>query len=224
MKQEIKLYTYYMALKYPYKWCDRKVLLQDGILYVPDQIDVFDPVEITFENQAPIHIEYCSGNGSWIASKALEFPEINWIAVEKKFDRVSKIWKKRQKNLLIICGEGVIATHHYIRSASISHVFVNFPDPWPKKRHWKHRIIAKPFLKQMERILTSDGKMTFVTDDPDYSQVMNEELTAFGKFSPLVPDPFYLTTLPGYGSSYFEELWRAKGKTIFYHPWQLCQR
>lgn len=215
-------------LKYPYKWCDRKVLLQDNVLFVPDRLETYDPLEITFGNDHPIHIEYCSGNGAWIGSKALEFPHINWIAVEKKFDRVSKIWKKIErfdlKNLLVICGEGIFSTERYIRSESISHVFVNFPDPWPKKRHWKHRIISPSFLNQTKRILKSDGKMTFVTDDPDYSKVMTEELTLSKQFTPLTPYPFFVTDLPGYGSSYFEDLWRARGKEIFYHQWELCKK
>lgn len=215
-------------LRYPYKWRDRKVLLQDGILFVPELLDHYEHVEISsetiFGNSAPLHVEYCSGNGAWIASKAAEFPDVNWIAIEKKFERSAKTWgrgkRDQLKNLFVICGEGQLITERYFKDGSISEVFVNFPDPWPKKRHWKHRIIAQPFLKQVNRVLSPAGQITFVTDDDDYSKVMTEELTLSKMFSPLAPEPFYLNELPGYGSSFFEEMWRAKGKNIYYHKWE----
>lgn len=215
-----------MQLKYPYRWNERKVILTDGVLFVPDRLESYRPLEIElYPQDRPVHIEYCSGNGAWIADKAEAFPDIFWIAVEKKFDRVRKIWskvKRRQlSNLLIICGEGLMATSHYIKDSSIAHVYVNFPDPWPKKRHWKHRIIQQPFLDEMRRILGSSGQLTFVTDDAEYSKVMTEELQQASHFTPLSMAPYFVTELIGYGSSYFEELWRAQGKPIFYHQWML---
>lgn len=216
------------TLRFPYKWDDRKVLLQDGILFVPELLDHYEPIEISseaiFGNSAPLHVEYCSGNGAWIASKALEFPDVNWIAIEKKFERAAKIWalvkREHLKNLLVICGDGLTVTENYIKDDSIAQVFVNFPDPWPKKRHWKHRIIAQPFLKQVHRVLDPAGYLTFVTDDEDYSKVMTEELTLSTQFLPLAPEPFYLKALPGYGSSFFEQMWRRQGKNIYYHQWE----
>jgi tRNA (guanine-N7-)-methyltransferase len=214
-------------LHYPFKWKDRKVLWHEKVLFVPDRLEVYTfpefLIESLFGNSNPLHVEYCSGNGAWVIAKALENPEINWIAVEKKFDRVSKIWSKMQKlqlkNLLIVCGEGLNTTQNYFPDQSIAQVFVNFPDPWPKKRHWKHRIIQQPFLIEMNRVLTKNGKVTFVTDDVDYREIMTTELQLSAKFTPLNADPYYVTTLPGYGSSFFEELWRAKGKEIYYHQW-----
>lgn len=212
-----------MSLKYPYKWSERRVVLQDRVLFVPDRLDTYDfpDFETLFETKQPLNVEYCSGNGAWIVSKAIENPHINWIAIEMKFERVSKTWNKGKglKNLLVICGEGFNITSRYFPTHAISEVFVNFPDPWPKKRHWKHRIIQQPFLDEVHRILEKKGKLTFVTDDVDYSQVMTEELQVAGKFSPLHPAPYFLTSLSGYGSSFFEELWRSKGKEIHYHQW-----
>lgn len=216
------------TLKHPFEWHDRKVLLQDGILFVPELLEHYEPMEISseaiFGNKAPLHVEYCSGNGAWIASKAVEFPNVNWIAIEKKFERSAKIWarakRERLKNLLVVCGEGLTVTERYIQEGSIAQVFVNFPDPWPKKRHWKHRIIGESFLNQVHRALDPAGYLTFVTDDDDYSKVMTEELTLSKKFSPLAPEPYYLTALPGYGSSFFEQMWRAQGKNIYYHQWE----
>src|SRR3984957_20943969 len=103
-------------LKAPFSWDECKPMIQDRIIYAPQ---TFHPTEellfpgwndpSLFGNDHPICIEYCSGNGLWIAEKAEANPEINWIAVEKKIMRVKKIWSKIRnlnlKNLIIVCGE-----------------------------------------------------------------------------------------------------------------------
>jgi len=86
-------------LTYPYSWQERRPLIKGGIFYVPDYYQehdrsLFPSFETLFGNKHPVHIEYCSGNGEWVIDKALNHPELNWIAVEKKFERVSKFIRK----------------------------------------------------------------------------------------------------------------------------------
>lgn len=208
-------------LKSPFKWEERKVLLEDHVLYVPDRLDNYANYSFQFfENNNPIHIEYCSGNGAWIAEKAKANPDINYIAVEIKFERVRKIWSKIKNhslnNLMIICGEAECATTYYIPNESVTEIYINFPDPWPKKRHWKHRLIKDSFIKEMHRTLIPEGTFTFVTDDEEYSKVTIEEVKHNGLFQ----NEKISHELAHYGSSYFEDLWRSKGKQIRYHQWQ----
>ena len=86
-------------LPYPYKWEDRHPLLKDKIFYVPEYYqehkkELFPNLQEYFGNDRPIHLEYCSGNGEWILNRAMENPEINWVAVEMWFERVRKIYSK----------------------------------------------------------------------------------------------------------------------------------
>lgn len=215
-------------LKAPFKWDERKVLLQDRILYVPEVYDKYEEFafpgwesEELFGNTNPIHLEYCSGNGAWILEKALENPQINYVAIEKKFPRIRKIWSKIQnhtlRNLIGICGEGMKVTLHYFPHESVDEIFINFPDPWPKTRHAKHRIVQPPFVAEMARVLKKGGKLTLVTDDLDYSNWMIAVMGGHTGFKALLPAPYFVEELEGYGTSYFDELWRSKGKTIRYH-------
>jgi tRNA (guanine-N7-)-methyltransferase len=218
-------------LKSPFIWDKRHVLVHDRVWYVPDRYDDFASFSfpgwenlIFFDQKRPICLEYCSGNGAWIAAKAKEEPHFNWVAVEHKFERVRKIWSKvknvQLSNLLAVCGEGYRVTHHYIPSASVHAVFINFPDPWPKKRHAKHRIVQPYFIEEVQRILQPRGVLTMVTDDAAYSNVMVNVLHQCPGFESLFPDPFYVTEFPSYGTSYFEDLWRQKGKQIYYHAFR----
>lgn len=213
-------------LKPVFTWEGRRVLIQDRVWYFPDFHEetsfVFpgwDSPEL-FGNNQPVHIEYCSGNGTWIAQKAKEHPEINWVAVEIQFKRVRKIWSKLKNyglnNLIIVCGEGNRWTNTYVPSGSITKTYVNFPDPWPKGRHAKHRIVNPVFAAEIARILKSEGEMMMVTDDPTYSDAMVETFNT-QPFKPKHPHPHYITDFKGYGKSYFDELWRDKGREIRYH-------
>lgn len=185
-----------------------------------------------FEKIQPIYIEYCSGNGAWIAAKAKEMPHINFVAVEMKWSRACKTWKKIYSNdldnLLVINAEGLYATKYYFPTNSIDEVYINFPDPWPKRRHANFRLINKQFTIEMMRILKTGGFITTVTDDVDYSKTMIEELKNFktidnGMLLSKFPDPYFITEWEGYGTSYFEELWREKQKIIHYHRFKKVQ-
>lgn len=215
-------------LTWPYSWEERRVLIQDGILYVPDLLDSYEDFVFpgfssseVFGNEREVQIEYCSGNGAWIADKARLHPQINFVAVEKKFDRVRKIWKKKKKfqldNLFIVYGEGLLTTQHYFPENSVTEVYINFPDPWPKTRHWKNRIVQGAFIDEMARILKREGSLMVVTDDPPFSSFVIKEMNAHPRFKSAFSEPYFIDEYPGYGSSYFEDLWREKGKQIRYH-------
>lgn len=217
-------------LKSPLSGNKKEVLIQDRVWYVPFNSEMTSfqfpgwVHESTFSVDRPVYVEYCSGNGAWIAAKAIQHPEINWVAVEKRFERARKIWSKIKNhgldNLLVLSGEGFQATHLYFPSGSVQEAFVNFPDPWPKRRHGKHRIIQTRFIQEIERILKPQGSLTLVTDDIDTSLQMINTLQKSQLLESVHPDTYYVTDWPGYGTSYFEDLWREKGKEIRYHSFK----
>ncbi|MDF2549047.1 MAG: trmB [Chlamydiales bacterium] len=218
-------------IKAPFSWNEREVLLQDRVLYVPEHYEHYEKFsfpawdsEALFDNQKPIFLEFCSGNGTWIVERAIDFPEVNWVSVEMQFIRAKKIIFKREKflldNLVVICGEGHKVASHYLQDSSVDEVYINFPDPWPKRRHAKHRIIQPAFIEQLARILRFKGKLTLVTDDQPYSEIMIAELLNHRHFTSLYPEPYYSHSCPGYGTSFFEQLWRSKGKPIYYHTFE----
>jgi len=215
------------GLKPPFSWEQRHILIQDRVWFAPDcltssefQFPGWSHPDI-FGNDLPVKIEYCSGNGEWITKKAFDDPHSNWVAIEKRFDRTRLIWSKIKKmklnNLFVICGEGHCVTSRYFFDRSINEVFINFPDPWPKRRHAKHRILKNPFIEQLLRILRSEGTLTVVTDDVDYSESLNNLMKGHTAFLPAYSSPYYRNQIEGYGSSFFDQLWREKGREIRYH-------
>lgn len=213
-------------LSFPFSWEKRHPEFYKDILLIPQHFIEhkkwqFPGWEYCFkEPKDAVAIEFCSGNGDWIVAKALDNDKKNWVAVEKNFDRVRKIWAKMHRfnlsNLLIVFGEAEMFTRYYLPETSIDEIYINFPDPWPKRRHAKNRLVQKNFLHLLSRILKKCSTITMVTDDFAYSQEMIANTQTYEQFSSIFPSPFYISEWNNYGNSWFENLWREKGRTIYY--------
>jgi len=216
-------------IKPPFPKSEPTVTIHDRVWYIPALADpsLFHfpgwSNPLLFGNDHPLFIEYCSGNGDWIVEKARENPENNYLAVEKRFDRARKIWSKIHNNtlsnLVVAFAEAMMLSTNYLPASSVESIFVNFPDPWPKQRHAKHRLISPLFFKEAERVLKKDGSLVIVTDDEAYSEIvlkLSKEQTGLknglssGYTSP--PDD--------YGTSYFDALFRSQEKPIRYHEFR----
>jgi tRNA (guanine-N7-)-methyltransferase len=209
-------------LKYPFSWASRRPHFEDAVLFVPDYYDRhqewhFPGFEVLFGNSRPVVIEYCAGNGTWIAEKAKN-SSANWVAVECRFDRVRKIWSKAKNyqlsNLITVCGEAEIFTEAYLPSQSVTEAYINFPDPWPKEKHAKHRLFQLPFVEELARVVQKS--VTVVTDDEPYARQIESEMVQSGMWRV----SRYTTEWPDYGTSFFDTLWREKGRTIHYFTFE----
>lgn len=214
----------------PCSFDQRRTFLLDQLLFIPSHFSLSKEVQkelfpfYLYLQGAPIYLELCSGNGEWVVAQALTSPQKNWIAVEKKFDRARKIWLKAKKqgckNLLVVWGEAYAFLKEYLPKSQIEQLYINFPDPWPKNKHAKHRLLQLKFCEEVQRILCPCGKMILVTDDIPYR---NQTISLFKKkegFQPLFPNPYYITEWEDFGSSFFDTLWRQKNRSIFYIGFQ----
>ena len=210
-------------LKAVFSFDKRRPLIAARIFHVPNYYDKYEAFHFPgwedkqlFGNANPVYIEYCTGNGAWIAQRAKQCPQMNWVAVEIRYDRVRKIWSKIKNenlfNLIVVCGEARTFTHHYVPNNSLEKIFINFPDPWPKEKHEKHRLMKPDFLDELARVLKPGKKVTFVSDDADYVKSTTEVFCAHPSFNLYN----HLTEFSEYGTSWFESLWRQKGKDINY--------
>lgn len=86
-------------------------------------------------------------------------------------------------NLLVHHGDGLECLEKYIAPNSISQIHLYFPDPWPKKRHYKRRVFNSEFIALADRVLVSTGKILVVTDDDSYAEHVREQLAKVLTFS-----------------------------------------
>ena len=106
---------------------------------------------------------------------------------------------------MVISADALTFSIHYLFDQSLDAVYINFPDPWPKHRHVKHRIIQSHFIQELRRTIKKEKKVIFVTDDLSYKEQMEDAMKDWLKVS---------ITYENYGSSFFDRLWRSKGLDI----------
>ena len=122
----------------------------------------------SFGRQAPLHVELGSGKGDFISRLAEREPDVDFIGIEAQQDVLYSAAKKvREKELgnvrLIVFDINLI--ERIFAQGEIDRLYINFCDPWPKKRHAKRRLTHVGFLEKYRRLLSSSGEIHFKTDN-----------------------------------------------------------
>ena len=134
-----------------------------------------------FKNNNPIYVEFGTGRGKFITTHAKSNPDINYIAMEIKEEVLLKAVEKAHEanlnNILFVWGN-VNNILDYFEEKEISRVYVNFCDPWPKKRWAKRRLTHSSFLEKYDTILKDNGELHFKTDNRDLFEFSLNEIAA----------------------------------------------
>lgn len=129
-------------------------------------------LEKLFGNRHPVVLEIGSGKGRFLIGTAMEHPELNLLGVEKSlhYHRVirDRVMKRSLTNVRLINHDAFLVLKDMIPEASLAEIHIYFPDPWPKTREQKRRIIRADALAEMKRTLVEGGKGFFVTDHREY--------------------------------------------------------
>ena len=166
--------------------------------------------EELFPKLQPLEVELGCGDASFLAEYAARHPDRNFIGVERLLGRLRKLDRKgRRAGLTNLCGVQIESSYflQYLlppHSASALHIY--FPDPWPKKRHRKNRLINESFPPLAQAALAPGGVMYFRTDDRDYFQQMTDVFGASTEFQK-VETPAALSDL----TTDFEREFQARG-------------
>ena len=135
-----------------------------------------------FGNAAPLVIEIGFGMGIATANIAEQNPGINYLGIEVHRPGIGRLlWEIEKRNLgniRIIEGDAVEILEQKIKDSSVSAFHIFFPDPWPKKRHHKRRLITRPFTDLLASKLISGAYIYMVSDWADYGDWALRELTA----------------------------------------------
>lgn len=139
-----------------------------------------NPQKLFYPSNNPVMLEIGCGKGDFIINSALQYPEINFIALEKNETILAKAINKASNydlnNLKFISYDANNLNELFIDHC-FTKIFLNFSDPWPKMRHAKRRLTHPTFLNKYQKLLTLDGWIEFKTDnDSLYDYTYNEVL------------------------------------------------
>jgi tRNA (guanine-N7-)-methyltransferase len=130
----------------------------------------------------PLEIDFGCHRGAFLLGMAALHPGVNFLGIEKQFDRVEKcnarILRLGLANALAVQGTGSTALE-VLPEASVEVFHHSFPDPWPKRRHAARRVFQEGFVQAVRRILRPGGTLRLMTDNEPYFLEM-QDLTRAG--------------------------------------------
>ncbi len=135
-----------------------------------------------FGRHAPLVMEIGFGMGEGTVTMAQQRPDWNYLALDVHGPGVGSLLKKLEEaaitNVRVMRHDAVEVVERMLGSEILDGVHVFFPDPWPKLRHHKRRLIQTPFVHALVRCLKPDGYLHLATDWEDYAQQMHAVLSA----------------------------------------------
>lgn len=137
-----------------------------------------------FANDNAIHLELGMGKGKFLNTMANNNPHTNFLGMEFREEMVHKAVGRvtgNQKNIGFLWAN-VESIGKYFAPGEVSRIYLNFSDPWPKKRHEKRRLTHGNFLKQYQVILSPGGEIHFKTDNKELFEFSLNEFANFGFF------------------------------------------
>lgn len=137
-----------------------------------------------FDNDNAIHLELGMGKGKFLNIMANKNPHANFLGVEFREEMVHKAVGRVEGNPKNIgfLWSNVENIREYFAPGEISRIYLNFSDPWPKKRHEKRRLTHGNFLKQYQVVLSPGGEIYFKTDNKEFFEFSLNEFANFGFF------------------------------------------
>lgn len=177
-----------------------------------------------FGNDHPLEIDLGCGDGSFLIEMAQHYPERNFLGIERLLGRVRGVCKRIQElgltNVMVLRLESQYALEYLLAPATVSRLHLLCPDPWPKARHHKRRLVQQEFLHILQKTLSPGGEFLFKTDHPEYYEWVVDEIAEFNEVN--AQKPLTKTSWPDekdeggffYPKTDFERLWERDGKTI----------
>lgn len=171
-----------------------------------------------FENEHPIHVEVGTGKGQFLKGMGELHPTINYIGIEK-YDSVliTALERLKETNLqnVKLLNEDVNHISDFFEAGELERVYINFTDPWPKKRHEKRRLTHESFLAKYEEILKENGEIHFKTDNQGLFEYSLHSFSKYGMILNNVSLDLHHSDYVGNVMTEYEEKFSNKGMRIY---------
>lgn len=197
------------------KWNhDEFLAAADRVEWKPTEITKRATVAEIFQREAPLEIDFGSGDGSFILAMAQRFPERNFLGVERMLGRVEKTCRAAARNdvmnVRIVRLENLYTAQWLLPKESVQVAHIGFPDPWPKRHHHSRRLFQDEFMVALHQVIALNGEVRIKTDDQPYF-LWIEKVLARAKGFERIEWP----EAPDYPSTDFEAHFVAQGLPIY---------
>ncbi len=166
------------------------------------------------------------GTGDYLLELSKYYFNYSILGIEHAYTVVQRAVKKLQKNEIenvkLMYFDATLLLKKLGNDRKFEKIFVTFPDPWPKKRHHKRRLIQMDFLENIYTLLQVEGELIIISDHPSYQEWIYNVLKEYGKFKPIFDDYFidsietFKNKYPFVESAYYKKSLEKGHKTKFY--------
>mgnify|MGYP000996456536 FL=1 len=172
----------------------------------------------TFGNENPVHIEIGCGKGGFITRLAKENPDISYVAIEKLIDvlvlAAEKAKKEGLENVRFILGDASLLESMFAEG-EIERIYINFCDPWHKKRHEKRRLTYRTYLELYKKLLKNNGWIYFKTDNKKLFEYSLNSFCENGFMLKNITLDLHNSEIKGNIMTEYEKLFSEKGNPIY---------
>ncbi|MCA9512601.1 MAG: tRNA (guanosine(46)-N7)-methyltransferase TrmB [Myxococcota bacterium] len=169
-------------------------------------------------------VEIGFGRGEFLVAQAAARPDVAFVGVELSFKRVLKLARRMARgelrNARLVLGRGETVVDELLAPASVDEFWINFPDPWPKKRHAKNRLVQPPLVHALATRLVPGGVLHAATDDPAYAEQMDEVFAGEPLLENANAPLRWRPEVPGRMHTAYEEQWRAEGRPLHFFAYR----
>lgn len=197
----------------------RMIAINSPLFITEEQLN--NPADLVnlFPTGRPLALEIGCGTGSFVAELATANPETNFLAIDIYNKGCYKTCNKLEllglDNVRVMRIEARYLLKHYIARESLAAVYINCPDPWPKKRHRNRRLVNLTFMEMLLHFLRPDADFYFSTDFTDYAEQVAEFLPRLSGYRNCLAAP-WKTALPGYPVSKYMQRFLDRGQHIHF--------
>ena len=162
---------------------NKKEIIENSKYFIENPSEFKGNWDKVFKNNKQIHIEIGMGKGQFIIENAKRYKDINFIGIEK-FDSILALALKKipddLDNLKMIRLDAINIDEVF--SKEIDTIYLNFSDPWPKKRHEKRRLTSFPFLEKYDKVFKNKNHIIMKTDNSNLFSYSIKSLNNYGYY------------------------------------------
>lgn len=192
----------------------------------PELLATMPDWQQVFGNHNPVALEIGSGMGDFVAQMAVLHPDWNFVAIDYYNKGCLKTCKRIDKagldNVRVVRDEARAFLERCIPPKSLRAVIINCPDPWPKQRHRKRRLVNSEFVNFLAGFMLPGADFYFATDFDDYGLDVADLMPQADAFANVLAPDFYRHQLEGYPLSKYMLKFMGEGKRIYFVHYRKC--